>query len=111
MILGGVYTTKTIDTKGQIFRRYDIHFFIFSNSVFSFFCFFCHMLLTSILSIFDQYLKLIVKYIQCFVFITFEMCCTCPNALTDDARTFELVAVASHEQTQTDKNMIDIKTY
>ena len=73
--------------------------------------FFCHMLLTSILSIFEQYLKLIVKYIQCFVFITFEMCCTCPNALADHVGTFELVAVASHEQTQTDKNMIDIKTY
>ena len=40
MMLGGVYTTKTIDTKGQIFRRFDIYFFIFSNSVFSFFAFF-----------------------------------------------------------------------
>ena len=29
MMLGGVNTTKTIDTKGQIFRRFDIYFFIF----------------------------------------------------------------------------------
>ena len=35
MMLGGVYTTKTIDTKGQFFRRFVIYFFhIFKFSVF-----------------------------------------------------------------------------
>ena len=42
MMLGGVYTTKTIDTKGQIFRRFNIYLFIFSNSLFSFFAFLSH---------------------------------------------------------------------